>query len=278
MSFLEFTRRNLVKKLGLAGLAGAATSAFSSSEVTSVERTLDFTKPEDNLIGVVKMSGSLEEEDVPHWYYGTIYGLVDGSAPQPLYDLEGSEISYFIRQPDGAFHSYINTISYFRDYRTREILQTFDNPYTGETNEVKPNYIEGGGRYLHYSVGGIRISGTLDIVPDKPLLMKWTELGDHTMVNTERSYPPGVVRGEAQAGHCPTRELHNPNIPKVINAFGAPTYMAAWPKWMNMEGHEGRVIWSVVARKIARVEDYPSEFLGLLEKNYPEKLTAKPSA
>jgi len=243
----------------------------------SFKRTLDFTKPEDNLTGIVKLSGSLEEEDVPHWYVGTIYGVIDGQAPLPLFDLEGSEISYFVGQDDGSYHVHSKTISYFRDYKTRNILETFENPYTGETNDVVPNLIQADGRYYDYSVNGIRINVIKDMIPDQPLLLKWTEAGDQTILQTERSYPPGLPFGESQNSHCPSRELHDPDMPKVINAIGTPTYFAPWQSWMNMKDHPGRAIWTVVARKMESVKDYPREFLDLLEKNHPDRLSAKPS-
>ena len=209
---------------------------------------------------------------------GTIYGMVDGKAPLPLFDLEGSEISYCIPQDDGSYHVHMSTISYFRDYKTRKILTTFENPYTGKTNEVQPNLIEANGRYYDYSVNGIRINVIKDAIPDEPLLLKWTEIGDHTLLQGERSYPPGLPFGESQHTHCPTAELHDPDRSKVTNAFGTPTYFAPWPAWMEMTGQPGRVVWAVTARKFESVTDYPKEFLGLLEKNHPDRLTANPSA
>jgi len=283
MGLFDVTRRNLIRKLGMtgaAGVAGTMTAGMGSVRGTrgngNVTKTLDFTKPEDNLIGAIKMHASLEAKDVPHWYYGTIYGLNDGIPPKPLIDLEGSEISYFHRNEDGSYRGFSNTISIFRDVETGEVLKTWFNPYTEKTVEVEANYLPVTGLYYHYSVNGIRVSGTQDMIPDEPLILKWNELGDHTMMSGERKYPPGIIRGEAQAGHGPTVELHDPDLPEVINAFGAPTYMAAWPSWMGMKDYPGRVIWSVVARKTKTVEEYPKEFLDILERDYPEKLSAVP--
>jgi hypothetical protein len=43
-----------------------------------------------------------------------------------------------------------------------------------------------------------------------------------------------------------------------------------------MQDHPGHTVWAGPARKLDRVEDYPRELLDLMEKHYPEKLTAKP--
>ncbi len=281
MLLTSFSRRGLLSRIGVAGVAGLSTAGLGSLGFNGNEgpfkRTLDFSKPEDNLTGIIKLIGSLEEGDVPHWYVGTIYGVTEGKAPLPLFDLEGSEISYFIPQDDGSYHAHSKTISYFRDHKTREILETFENPYTGEVNQVQPNLIAADGRYYDYSVNGIRMNVVKDMVPDEPLLLKWTDLGDHTLLQTQRQYPPGITFGESQNSHCPTRELHDPDLPKVINTFGSPTYFAPWPGWLNMKGHPGRVVWTVNTRKMNSIKDYPKEFLGLLEKNHPDRLSAKPS-
>ena len=191
MKLFDVTRRHLLRRLGLAGAAGlAGTAALGMERLPrprrrNAKQTLDFSDPKDNLTGIVKMAGSLEAEDVPHYYYGTIYGLNDGKPPQPLIDLEGSEISYFHRNDDGSYRGFSNTISIFRDVETRQVLKTWFNPYTAKEVDVTANYLPVTGLYYHYSVKGIRVSGTQDLIPDEPLLLKWTELGDHTMVNGE---------------------------------------------------------------------------------------------
>jgi len=42
--------------------------------------TLDLAEPRDALTAMVKMRGSLVPEDVPHWYYGTIYAVLPPGA------------------------------------------------------------------------------------------------------------------------------------------------------------------------------------------------------
>ena len=245
---------------------------------TRVQRTLDLSKPEDNLTAMVKMRGSLLPEDSPNWYFGTIYAVLPGKAPFALVDYEGSEIDYYELQPDGSYHAYGATVSFFRDTRTRKLLDTFKNPITGKTNEVRPNTINVRAHYV-YSIYGSKRSDDPRALSEKPVIqdqLKWTESGDHIWLNMRRPYPTGLPMGEDQTILGSLRELHDPSTPKVYTT-ASPTYVAPWLSWLDMQGHEGHTVWAGPARKLDSVKQYPRELLNLIEKYHPEKLTAKPA-
>jgi hypothetical protein len=273
MTMPRLTRRNFLQS---AALAGAALPAAGLG-ATSFRRTLDLTLPEDSLTAMVKMRASLLPEDSPNWYFGTIYGVLPGQAPIPMVDYEGSEIDYYERQPDGSYRAYGATVSFFRDTRTRKLLDTFENPITGKTNKVEPNSISVKAHYIYSIRGGKRSDDDRPFAPDASITdqLKWTESGDHIWLNTRRPYPSGVPMGEDQTIQGSLRALHDPDSPKVYTT-ASPTYVAPWLRWMDMKGHPGHTVWAGPARKLDRVEQYPRELLNFLEKNFPEKLTAKP--
>lgn len=265
-------RRHLLQT----ALAGAALPAIASA--AELKRTLDLDAPEDCLTGMVKMRASLEAVDSPHWYFGTIYAVLPGKAPIAMVDYEGSEIDHYVRQPDGSYKAYGATVSFFRDTRTRKLLDTFENPVTGKVNKVEANSISVKAHYIH-SIFGSKRSDDVRPLGTKPVIqgqMKWTESGDYIWMNTRRPYPAGIAIGEDQTIQGSLRELHDPDSPKVYTT-ASPTYVAPWLKWMDMDGHPGHTVWTGPARKLDSVEEYPRELLDFLEKNYPEKLTAKPS-
>ena len=98
---------------------------------------------------MVKMRGSLIAEDVPHWYYGTIYAVFPNKPPAPLVDFEGSEIDFYQRQTDGSYHAYGATVSFFRDRATGKRLTEYTNPYTGTRSEVLANSISVKAYYIY---------------------------------------------------------------------------------------------------------------------------------
>lgn len=275
MNRLSFTRRQLLQ--GIGGTSAALSTASLAATQDPFKRTLDITAPRDALTAMVKMRASLEPEDCPNWYFGTIYGVLPGKTPIPMVDYEGSEIDYFEQQPDGSYRGYAATVSFFRDTYTRKRIETFENPITGKTNTVAANSISVKAHYI-YSIYGGKRSDDPRPLGDKPIIqnsMKWTESGDHIWLNLRRPYPKGLTMGEDQIISGSLRELHDPNVSKVYTT-GNPTYMAPWLRWMDMADHPGHTVWAGPARKLDSVTQYPRELLDFMEKNFPEKLTAKP--
>jgi hypothetical protein len=243
-----------------------------------LRRTLDLNEANDALTAMVKMRASLLPEDSPNWYFGTIYGVLPGKAPVPMVDYEGSEIDYYERQPDGSYKAYGATVSLFRDTKTRKRLETFNNPITGKVNKVEANSISVKAHYVYSTQGAKRSDDDRPLAPGSSITdkLKWTESGDYIWLNTRRPYPAGLPMGEDQTIQGSLQELHDPDSPKVYTT-ASPTYVAPWLRWMDMKDHPGHTVWAGPARKLDSVKQYPRELLDFLEKNYPEKLTAKPN-
>jgi len=240
-------------------------------------RTLDLANRHDALTALIKMRGSLQAEDVPYWYYGTVYAVLPGQTPFPLVDFEGSEIDYYERQADGSYHAYAATASFFRDTRTKRLIASFDNPITGVRNEVRPNTISVDAHYV-YTPSGFKRSDDerpCDESASIADLLEWRESGDDIWLTMRRAYPPGLPMAEHQLVRGSLAELHDPSTNKVYTT-AAPTYISPWLGWLDMRGHPGHTVWAGPAKKLDRVEDYPRELLGLMEKHFPEKLTARP--
>jgi hypothetical protein len=269
------SRRTFCRSVAAAGLA---TFVPVYSGASGLKRTLDLEDPADALTAVIKMRGSLIAEDVPHWYYGTIYAVLPGKTPLPMVDFEGSEIDYYQRQQDGSYHAYGATVSFFRDTQTGKLLEVFENPITGKRNEVLPNSISINAYYI-YSTNGFKRSDDprpIDSSLKINRLLQWKESGDNIWLTMRRAYPDALPMGEHQLVRGSLTELHDQSRAKVYTT-AAPTFIAPWLPWMNMQKHPGHTVWAGPARKLDSVEDYPRELLDLMEKKFPEKLTAKPA-
>ncbi|MGI9329643.1 MAG: DUF1838 family protein [Gammaproteobacteria bacterium] len=268
------TRRQL---LGAAA-ASAATTLLPGCGPATISRSLDLNDPDDALTAMIKMRGSLIAEDVPQWYYGTIYAVLPGQGPRPLVDFEGSEIDYYERQPDGSYHAYAATASFFRDRETGKRIEVFTNPYNGERREVVGNTISIKAHYI-FSRYGFKRSDDPRPLPTQPQiqnLLEWGESGPHVWLTMRRAYPAGLARGEHQLIRGLVSELQDPNVPKVYTT-ATPTYISPFLPWMSMEEMGGHALWVGPARKLDSIEEYPRELLDFLERYYPEKMTAKPA-
>ena len=260
-----------------AAAVAAAPFLPSLGLASRIPRTLDLAESHDALTAMIKMRGSLLPEDVPHWYYGTIYAVLPGKVPRPMVDFEGSEIDYYARQPDGSYHAYAATASFFRDTRTGKLIDTFDNPITGKRNEVRPNTISIKAHYIYTPTGYKRSDDPRPLARDASIAdnLHWRKSGDDVWLTMRRAYPAGIAMSEHQLIRGSLTQLHDPDSVKVYTT-AAPTYVAPWLHWMDMDGHPGHTVWAGPAKKLDRVEEYPSELLSLMEKHFPEKLTAKP--
>ena len=275
MQARHHSRRTFCRSVAAAGLT---TFLPVNSRASDLKRTLDLENPAHALTALIKMRGSLIAEDVPHWYCGTIYAVLPGKTPLPMVDFEGSEIDYYQRQQDGSYHAYGATVSFFRDTQTGKLLEGFENPITGKHNEVHPNSISVNAYYIYSTNGFKRSDDSRPIDSNLKInhLLQWKESGDNIWLTMRRAYPEGLPMGEHQLVRGSLTELHDQSRAKVYTT-AAPTFIAPWLPWMDMQNHPGHTVWAGPARKLDRVEDYPRELLDLMEKKFPEKLTAKPA-
>ncbi len=267
-----------LSRRALLGAAAAGALAWRPGATVTHSR-LDLDDPQDALTAMVKMRGSLEAEDVPQWYYGTIYAVFPEQAPVPLVDFEGSEIDFYQRQPDGGYYAYGATVSFFRDRDTGKRLTEYRNPFTGARSEVLGNSISVRAHYI-YSVNGYKRSDDPRPLPDEaqlPGLLEWRDRGEHVWLTMRRTYPAGLPMGEHQLVRGSLAELHDPSVSKVYTT-ATPTYVSPWLPWMGMGDKAGHLMWVGPALKLDSVEQYPRELLDFMERYFPHKLTARPDS
>jgi hypothetical protein len=236
----------------------------------------------EHLRNLVRMQGSLDEEDVPWWFTGVIFAVAgEGSTPVPLLRFEGMEIYWFQHKLDGYFLGG-NTVTFFRDFNTSQYLGEFRNPWTGNTDTVKAA-VQGGGLGFKYTERGIwpaRYNGEdLGPVPQGPLWVQWHVLGDYVWLQHQTVYPPGMppMHGQRQSMFVPRREFARKNSRRLPAAFTSVVFQG-WPRWMNMGDRPGHVVWHASGVKIASVAQLPPEYRKRAEREYPDRMTARPKA
>lgn len=278
------TRREALLGGLVLGLGGAsslpAASIVAGGDPSALDGLPDFDSPEVSLRQIVRMQGSLREEDVPWWFTGVIFAVTgDRETPRPLVRFEGLEIYWFSHQADGYFLGG-HTVTFFRDYATGAYLYEYRNPWTGATDVVKPA-VQGGGLGFRYSTRGIwpaRYSGeALGPLPDAPLALQWHAMRDAVWLQHQTVYPPGVLpmHGQRQTMFAPRRDVLNRRLDALPSVFSSTVFMG-WLKWMNMGDRPGHVVWHASGAKLRSIADLPPEFRARAEKEYPERMTARP--
>ncbi len=276
----RISRRDLLTVAGMAGFGAGCAAALPAIGPAADRLDADLTDPAENLRHLIRVTASLDEEDVPWWFNGLIYGMVGEEAPRPLFHFEGLEIYWMSHLDDGTYELTGGTVSFFRDLDSGDMLREFRNPYTDEINEV-PAAVQGGGRGrgFNYSVNGIRATWRLDDIPDEPLLLEWHAIRDTVWLHNRTAYPPGTPppREQRQTMFVPLDQFNDPGVRNLPTLFSS-TVIQPWFRWMNMGERAGHTIWHAGGAKIRSIDELPTEFRERAEAEHPERLTARPSA
>jgi hypothetical protein len=229
---------------------------------------------------MVRMQGSLLEEDVRWWFTGVIFGVRgEGETPRPLVRFEGMEVYWFMHR-ESDFQLGGHTVTFFRDFETGEFLREFDNPYTGRRDIVKPA-VQGGNLGFAYTRDGIwpvRLDGTPIGDPvKKPLRVQWHEMGPHVWLQHQTVYPPGMppMHGQRQTIFAQRDALLDPRQKSVAASFSSVVFMN-WLKWMDMKDQPGHVIWHASGVKLQNIDQLPRAYRERAEREYPDRMSARP--
>jgi hypothetical protein len=244
----EWSRRELLSGgfvMGALGMGGGWPTFAAASADDPVAVRLQ--GPEAQLRQIVRMQGSLREEDVPWWFTGVIFAVTgDRATPQPLVRFEGMEIYWFRHLSDG-YQLGGHTLTFFRDYDSNAYLREFRNPWTGRTDEVKPA-VQGGNLGFKYSAHGIwpvRLNGEAFGEPgSKPLALQWHSMRDQVWMQHQTVYPPGMppMHGQRQTMFAPRDKFLDQRVDALPAVFASTVFMG-WLKWMDMAQRPGHVIW-----------------------------------
>ena len=132
-SLNSFSRRRalgMAAGLGLSGLVPAAERVQSEA--------FDFSSPKDNVLAWCKTWGTIGEEPVFGGHEGVFFASVGDKRAIPLVGYVGFGSLQFKLQEDGSALYRGKDATFYTDLKTGEILDTWDNPFTGERCRVYP--------------------------------------------------------------------------------------------------------------------------------------------
>jgi hypothetical protein len=113
----------LVAALGLGGLA------FDNA-------AYDVTKPENSGEAFVRMRADTSGADVIADWQTTVFIVEPGKRALAVMRLDGFNVGRATMNPDGSYQWLSREVAYYRDLKTGKILDKWENPLTGKTNDV----------------------------------------------------------------------------------------------------------------------------------------------
>ena len=131
-----FSRRGVLGMGVAAGLGSAASLVGGLARAGS--RPLDLRTAEDNIYAFAKTWGTLGDEAVFGGHEGVFFAVVGNRRAIPLFGYVGFGSLQFRILPSGDAEYRGKDATFYTDLKTGELLDTWQNPFTGKTVKVYP--------------------------------------------------------------------------------------------------------------------------------------------
>ena len=306
------SRRSLLRSVGVgAASLGASSLAFGSAgpatgnAVKPLPGGLDYSDPRDNLYAFGKIWAGYEEPVIGA-FHGIMYGRVGTERMRPLFNFEGVGILQAEVDENRNLKIKSRESGFFTDLRTREVLEHWENPYTGKTVEVYHFYNPGGGGTLGVEMPEFVVPGNPDtptlmnegsIFPDEdgkyPFLLPFEQYGEdlllawdythyHKNPVTPEGWPisstgPIVTPAEHFTFKVSRRELEDRDL-RTVRMYAGFSRSSQWWPWMGMggSGFESGVLSGRMHSHngLSGYDDVPRGILNYLERHAPQFLEA----
>jgi len=232
----------------------------------------------------MRLAGAMDERLVIWWMSGTRYGVVNARS-ELLYGMQVGIFQRFFAQPDGTWKIAMFELTYYTDLETGNLLETWDNPYTGDTNSVR-----------HVRLGPeIRLQTDKGQLADPDNAAIQTMLADyHTTLGPARIHGdtlwlptsvearivfPSPKAPAIMLNHYTTvtGALQDTMNDELLSAPAQLTFqnVIRWEPWMQMGDHAGHLMSRASGMKLESLEQMPEDYLRLARQVHP-KLIADP--
>ena len=262
--------RQLGRRAVLAsGVALATAPAFAQPAPDEARRR--------DLLRFIRMRGALDDRLVIGYLSGRYDGLVDGELT-PLFGLHAATFSRYRAKGDG-FEAVSFEQAYFTDLSTRQVLDRWTNPYTGET--VEPPVTRSAPSKLF-------IGPDLRFHPDKPapptfkldFAAQGPEIIGDEIVFLDKAYASSTPPAPAPrfyyeetttltARLTDVDQRSTPTVP-CQTSF---TAIVSWRPWLKMGSHPGCMLGLGHGRYGAALESLPKPWLEATARLRPELLS-----
>lgn len=231
--------------------------------------------PEGGLESLIRMRGSTDGRQVYADWRITAWAVIPGERSRPLFRIDGFNTARMERQANGGWRMLSREVGYYRDLQTGEILNQFNNPLTGQVNEV-----------LHVINDPVNIDlppagpgrRRVDMVPQgADMVIRQNVPLLYPNPITPQEYPqestgPIYSASEHFTYYAKRVDLES-SMPSVPTHY-AWTRLGPWLPWMKMGQRPGFLLYIGHGAKIERAEDLDPFIRAYAEKHHPDFMTA----
>ena len=271
-------RRDALKGLGAAALATGLTASFGTRPArTANHPLLDPTVPADRAVIHRKLNYTFDDNLVVWYIQARRNGLLD-SQFTPFWDMNVGFISTVKDVEENAYEVKTLSAIFYADIGSGKLLERFENPFTGETVDIRPPRLGNSKRYftidgLEYERApreGYRMTEYGDIGP------AWV-IGDDVWIQADTGFRAEPLTQEGRLSVVNDWFTYHGSIsevsdPAVMSAAATQIFndINTWPSWLNMGDHPGNYVSRGFGRKVASVEEMPDAWKALMKDIFPE--------
>jgi hypothetical protein len=216
-------------------------------------------------------------------WHGQAYGRRSGEPDKLLFRLLGMNVRQCVtltnERGEEGYRQVSREIMLYLDPRSGELLQEWDNPYTGETVEV-----------VHVANDPVNSRGNFGYGRDgKVAKLPMRLIGDYWQMSVEVPlFYHNVLAGDYQkyvGGTYHATEIFDfygmkdellDDDTTFVNPGVAWVRIAQWLPWMEMNGREGMMYFNAQGAKLDSWDDLPALLKEQIAQNYPEYRNAPP--
>ncbi len=288
------TRRNALA-VGAVSLAfGLGGSEPAAAAAKPKRIPIRFDDPIWNRETAARLQADTTGKQVYGHCTGVVCGIRPNEAVRTLFGFEVFSTIRVLRQKDGSYQRMTKEAIFYTDPKTGAILDTWDNPYTGETVKVVDVHNDPYNWIIASTIQPPALPGTVttgQAVPGgKPYLLRWSELGEDTILMTEdyhgyypnllspekwprESSGPMIQSSELFRYYIRREDLEDPTKTHLPHN-GSWVRVTPWLPWMLMGPMPGHIMYDGAFSSASTIERIPEPVLERIRKRYPDYMTA----
>ena len=256
--------------------SGSLALALTLLPGLATSQPLDLRDQRQLLDAFVKTAGSLDGEEVVIYAQSTVYAFVPGRRGEALFDLEVIGVKRY-EQIEGGWQRIQREIALYTDRGTGEVLEHWDNPFTGERVRVIPvlndpvnrRHVidgQGGGWAIRYMESGDDIMFYREIPLRYPNPLNPE---DHPRHSSGEWYEAMEL-----FNHFVRRsDLENPDLASAPSTVSW-SRIGPWLPWMEMADHPGWLVYHGRGIKLDSVAELPTGIHDYIAQHFPKYLSA----
>jgi hypothetical protein len=249
-----------------------AAAVIASTLVASEAPAYDLTDPKVSNDAFVRMRADTSGKDAYADWHTTVFIVEPGKRAVPVMRLDGFNVGRAIRRDDGSYQWLSREVAYYRDLKTGAIIDKWQNPVTGQMNDVLQvindpvNSVFTPARAMPWRVKGDDVFLTFDVPLAYPNALQPADY-------PEESSGPMYFATESFMFFAKMADFKNEKLTSVPSTYSwART--GPWLPWMKMGQRPGYVLYTGQGKKLGSAAELDPVVREYTEKNHPDFMKA----